>query len=748
MWGVFPDLSLALALNPVGGSSTARGGDNRVLERAETSMARFVYLLRDHDAFDITTMGVLVNRWGVLNPPDQALFPKLWLLNLLGHVNGGIPEKLESRLAVYLGIASSIGHFGFSMTEWIFRKWPRKRILWVVRAVNGEGFSWKFIWKDYIVLVRVPPDSAGILEENSQGSWKLVHEDNDGLRFLAGPNPKWPKATINEIPKGGNDWQKFVYAMEHWPIPGEQFQANGDLPSRAGKVQKMLQLHHIIPDWTDIVYIPSSGEMQTQDANQRMQSFVEGSGGLILIEKRQDAIAEQESPSFRALLDRVKYIHSGVQQVYGAFAREDNDRVRQHFALRSARAAIMSRNMSHNLGSHVLSRLGRQRRGGGWYTQRYLQQRMDFLAQVSTEPPSGDEPAWVLQDLVRWFLHQTDILDFIAASEGLRAHRFKPGETRGNQDKDSADIRLHVLLVPDAEWSTPCPIDQNMNADKRIDERIKIIREACERSRADGSPEEALSCIPNTGARQEDGADCRRVLLSTKANEEDKGTVCTDEDQLVAIPGGLVGWQGFYVVLENVMRNAAKHGKREQGKPLHVVVEILHDPDCTLSMRYDEQDRVRVAPCLLVRIYDSASPVRDGGVALWARGKTPGDCSKGLNERLQQDFIDETGKLVQGNWGLFEMRIAAGFLQRRSIDHVGGGGERVTGPPPPALCQDEQSAMDRTMLEAAKNDASPYILRAVPSPIGTLAYEFYLLRPLSMGIAATADEGAAAGGAS
>ncbi len=409
-------------------------------------------------------------------------------------------------------------------------------------------------------------------------------------------------------------------------------------------------------------------------------------------------------------------------------------------ATKSAVAAIMSRNMSHNLGSHVLSRLGRLKDGGGWYTQKYLQQRMDFLAQVSTERPSWEEPAWLLQDLARWFLHQKDMLEYIAASEGLRAHRFMQGEESAGKVKEGrterGDIRLHVLLVPEAQWLERCPSGEGAtDGDGKVAARIKALRDSCGDSGAGLSPDEHLPCTHGP-ARPADGPDCRRVLLSTAANESDGGAVRTDEDQLVAIPGGLVGWQGFYIVLENVLRNAAKHGKRKRGKALHVVVEILYDPDCTLSIRDDQGEKARVAPCALLRVYDSASPVGDGGVALWGE--------KGINHRLQQNLIDEKGKLRQGNWGLSEMRIAAAYLQRRTIDHVGGGGEMVTGRPP----RSGGDGMDDTMLKAARNGGSPHILRAVPSPIGTLAYEFYLLRPLSLGIAFAEEALDPTGGAS
>jgi len=411
---------------------------------------------------------------------------------------------------------------------------------------------------------------------------------------------------------------------------------------------------------------------------------------------------------------------------------------------RSALAAIMSRNVSHNIGSHVLSRLGRAK-GGGWYTQRYLQQRMDFLAQIATEWPTWEEPAWFLQDLMRWFLHQQDVLDNIALSEGLRAHRFRQANSAGQASPNpqpaqaaqfAGEIRLHVFLVPEPLWCAGIDSADNPGPDARLRARIDALRKGCEAAaRAGEAPGSHLPCS-HGAARQADAIACRRVLLYTPQEESQvdgkDAVVRTDQDQLVSIPGGIVGYQAFYVILENVLRNAAKHGQRTNGAPLHIVIEIFYDPNSTLTVRDGEEQEHRRAPCTLVRVYDSASLLEDGKVELW------GD--DGINARLQADLIDGTGKLRQGNWGLSEMRIAAAFLQRRTIEHVGGGGEMITGP------QGNGDVMDGTILASARNGGSPYVLRAIRSPIGTLGYELFLLRPQTLAIVLPETQGSPNGG--
>ena len=85
------------------------------------------------------------------------------------------------------------------------------------------------------------------------------------------------------------------------------------------KLLNLLLLHNVIRSWTDIIYIPSSGNRKDGD--------YEGSGGLILFEKLPNAADAPEDQWFRWTLDRVTYLHSAVQQFYSFFIRQDRERI-------------------------------------------------------------------------------------------------------------------------------------------------------------------------------------------------------------------------------------------------------------------------------------------------------------------------------------------------------------------------------------------------------------------------------------
>lgn len=424
-------------------------------------------------------------------------------------------------------------------------------------------------------------------------------------------------------------------------------------------------------------------------------------------------------------------------------------------SIRSAISAIMGRNMSHNIGSHVMARIST---GGinGWtsnlskdqilekflddkkqaneddekkkkeekkrnmsgiiewskdiqYLSRYIQQRMDFIAQISTEWPSWTEPAYLMNDLMRWFLSQKHLLNHIAASEGLQAHSFENDKTN--------DIRFHVFLVPEKNcWNNCTAGNYEKPSPDRVENRMNYLKKNSKEQ--ESQDEKHLKCIPNKDSSPTQDCksckSCRRILLFTPGTGD--AHCRTDEDIPLAIPGGIVGYHAFYIILENIIRNGAKHDYTKEGHDhFDVVIEVLYDPEETIGIQ--KSDEKKKIPAFLFRIYNNTSKIGDGLTISDDKSK------KGMNNVLQTSIITETGELNKGNWGLAEMKIAAGYLQQRDISHIGDGKERITG-----------EKTDNFINLGENENGSDVIIRAVESPIGTLGYEFYIPRPRTVGI--------------
>jgi len=210
-------------------------------------------------------------------------------------------------------------------------------------------------------------------------------------------------------------------------------------------------------------------------------------------------------------------------------------------ALRSAISAIMSRNGSHNIGSHVIYNVIKEidelNIQDNKYLFKYLQQRMDFVAQISTGwVPDWTSSSWLIKEILKGFCEQAHLLNFIARSEGLAAC----------SEKKKKEFRpvFHSIYKP----------VRNGNGKLKLIAEFDFSSEDSQNSREDSDSGETHS---------------KRGILS--------------DDILLAIPGGIIGFHAFYTLLENFIRNSAKHGfstlpkEYQKRKDLRLRLEIEED---------------------------------------------------------------------------------------------------------------------------------------------------------------------------
>ncbi len=415
-----------------------------------------------------------------------------------------------------------------------------------------------------------------------------------------------------------------------------------------------------------------------------------------------------------------------------------NKEIKKH-SIKAAIAAIMSRNMSHNIGSHVLAKVsGANLKDEEWkewgrdfqILSQYLQQRQDFIAQIATEWPSWTYPTWLMKDLMRWFLSQKHILNYIASAEDLRAHIYSSEpEQESTFINKKQDIRLHVFKSCKELWDEKVwKIKSKENESGQfkgsgVDQWQERINQICPRACNTCQLKDNKHC-----SNQE--KTIRHTLLFTGKDEQ---CCCLDEDIQLAIPGGIIGYHAFYTILENVIRNGAKHSftkmkqlkkewnekkfesssikknieKRlkiafgEDMEDIHmdVIIEFL-DEDEYLDNN-DTNTQLKEKQYYRIRVYDNVSFLGDKEI-------------EEMNNNFRQDIITETGELKKGNWGLAEMKISAGYLQKRGLSEIGMGREAIT-------------------------SGDDFIIRATISPLGTLAYEFRIPKPKEVGIVCLED---------
>ncbi len=272
---------------------------------------------------------------------------------------------------------------------------------------------------------------------------------------------------------------------------------------------------------------------------------------------------------------------------------------------RSTIAGIMARNMSHNIGSHVLASAGLLEGVHLEEIQKlhnFLQQRMDFIAQVVTYTPSWGEPMFFFKDLLGGFFDQYLLLTNLIKDQGY------------------PDITFFI----------------------RKDDRDREFVFERECRCVDCGKELTTQSHPcNCKGAVEEGQTRRRLTGSWQL-KYDGADVPYLPEFLVAIPGGAIGAHAFYVILENILRNSAKYGEQKR-EGLEVYIRIETE---------DEFYRIK--------IWDNTG--KQEGHKPEERDNC--DCRVCVVQmRLQDELIDpETGIVSEKSRGIHEMKECAGIL--------------------------------------------------------------------------------------
>ena len=217
----------------------------------------------------------------------------------------------------------------------------------------------------------------------------------------------------------------------------------------------------------------------------------------------------------------IKILSNIMNMAFVAIADRRAQRKIIESSLKSAVGAIMSRNGSHNIGSHVLAALSHNvgTMPDDQVLYQYIQHRMDYIATATTERPSWCQSTMFVGEMVKRFLSQRHLLNFICKSEGLRGYEFQSDVAKAKVD--GGRIRLHVRKVK-----------VSIKEDKTV--RGELIE---------------LDQVTKDFIKYSDwhGKGC------------DSDPIDLDGDVSLAIPGGIVGEHAFFTIIENIIRNAAKH---------------------------------------------------------------------------------------------------------------------------------------------------------------------------------------------
>jgi hypothetical protein len=334
---------------------------------------------------------------------------------------------------------------------------------------------------------------------------------------------------------------------------------------------------------------------------------------------------QEKGVTSRTELDSAKELGFGyIKKIIPVF---DKVLIKRNFlrhSFKSAISAIIARNHSHHIGSHVTPRTsidkcqvrlkvleGKNNQCEKNYDiitslksrlDEYIQQKADFTAEIATEPITSTKRNQFFNQILAGFIQNTLLMDNIGANEGVNYL-----ECTSNNGMKTSRNRLKIhFLHNNIETKAFFADSQNQNTVSQIQ-------------------------YPYSGC----SSFGEPLILKEPANDYD-----------IALPGPM-GEFAFYSFLENLIRNSIKHNIdkiKGSNNSVNIYINIAKFPNIDINY-------------LKCEIWDDLTKPSDS-------------LKKDLNIILKSSLVDNDGRLIKGGWGIAEMKIMATLLSG-STDFLG-----------------------------------------------------------------------------
>ena len=327
-------------------------------------------------------------------------------------------------------------------------------------------------------------------------------------------------------------------------------------------------------------------------------------------------------------------------------------------SIKSAKAAIMSRNMSHNLGSHVMF---------------YIKQKLQSVSKIVNNN--------VLHNIIPGNSEDINIktiTDKIAANKDVELP-FLVGLGRFInylQERQDYIATVATNYIPARSTiSFKDFIYDELKPDLRYERHKK------DNSSSDNGwqPKNLLLdyIAYSEGYSKSDAIEIKFGEFDGHDPLDDtaKGDFQALRKFNVAVPGGVIGRQAIFSIVENIIRNAAKHSEHRSNGKLVLQLSLV-DAEKDFAAGRFEPDKFR---CMrkekgsiesgesLVKLYQNH---KDTFHILRIKLDMPNkeEDIDAVVKKLGEDYVEEDGSMKETSKGLKEMRISAAWLRGHSID--------------------------------------------------------------------------------
>ena len=287
-------------------------------------------------------------------------------------------------------------------------------------------------------------------------------------------------------------------------------------------------------------------------------------------------------------------------------------------AIRAAISQVMARNMSHNIGSHVMNKLIGDLRSLELLD--FEKDKTSYKSSKLTELHSKIEEKLKKDD---WYNK---------ADAKLKSRALKNEIALKLISDFNSYVKCRMDYLADLTFGTPAMLSsKNVYTDIFEDlDKVRLL----------------LDNISGRGQQFQ-----YKLLFKFKDNQLNKET-----DFPVAIPNDVLGCQAFYNIIENVIRNTAKHATNASIPIKEFTVNFREIDEEEIDGNIDLWHEVQSLYC--VEIYDNL-PI-DNIEAL----------VKSQNLKINGKILDEENKLRGESLGMIEMDASAAYLRQLEIVEV------------------------------------------------------------------------------
>lgn len=357
-----------------------------------------------------------------------------------------------------------------------------------------------------------------------------------------------------------------------------------------------------------------------------------------------------------------------IQDFYGGYIRKIRDiasylRTRYIFdliqkneweATKSAKAAIMSRNMSHNLGSHVMF---------------YIKQKLQSVSKIVDNK--------VLDNIIPGNIEKID--DIIARIKENKDVELPFLVGLGRFINYLQERQDYIATVATDYIPARSTISFKDFIYDELKPELRYLRHHADNPKGEAGWQSG-NLLLDYIAYSEDYCSSDDIVIrfgdfDGEHSKDDKGKEIADFQNLrkfnVAIPGGVIGRQAIFSIFENIIRNAAKHSERRDDNKLVLQLSLLKDKEelnklGTGAFRARREGDNEKYATELVELYKNYWDSYH-----YLRIKIDMPNQQNSIEKLIESLADpylENGVMKDSAKGLKEMRISAAWLRGYDID--------------------------------------------------------------------------------